>query len=153
MFVEIAFQVLRIVIYLKRVYLKSLCSKMELVTKKRANDHTKYSFNGYGVYGKGRLALEIVKRFVKDNPNMSYKELQAKIPLPVMSYSEIQSWKFSTEDKSKDRRWFEDNSDLMKSFDGVVFAFTNQIGKDNIGEMIKFALRQGYKIDILNNVK
>lgn len=126
---------------------------MELVTKKRANDHTKYSFNGYGVYGKGRLALEIVKRFVKDNPNMSYKELQAKIPLPVMSYSEIQSWKFSTEDKSKDRRWFEDNSDLMKSFDGVVFAFTNQIGKDNIGEMIKFALRQGYKIDILNNVK
>lgn len=121
--------------------------------KKRANDHTKYSFNGYGVYGKGRLALEIVKRFVKDNPNMSYKELQAKIPLPVMSYSEIQSWKFSTEDKSKDRRWFEDNSDLMKSFDGVVFAFTNQIGKDNIGEMIKFALRQGYKIDILNNVK
>lgn len=110
-------------------------------------DNTHYLFNGKGNYGKGRLSLEIVKQFVHDNPNLTYKQLENTIPLPIRSFDEIQLWKQTTKDQSKKRRWFEEKDDLMVSNDGIVFAFTTQIGRGNIDKIIDFGRRQGYSIE------
>lgn len=110
-------------------------------------DKTHYLFNGKGNYGKGRLSLEIVKQFVQDNPNLTYNQLQDTIPLPIRSLEEIQLWKQTTKDQSKNSRWFEEKDDLMVSNDGIVFAFTNQIGRGNIDKIIDFGRRQGYSIE------
>lgn len=110
-------------------------------------DKTHYLFNGKGNYGKGRLSLEIVKQFVQDNPNLTYNQLQDTIPLPIRSLDEIQLWKQTTKDQSKNSRWFEEKDDLMVSNDGIVFAFTNQIGRGNIDKIIDFGIRQGYSIE------
>ena len=110
-------------------------------------DYTRYLFNGKGNYGKGRLSLEIVKQFVQDNPNLTYNQLKYAIPLPIWSFDEIQLWKQTTKDQSKNRRWFEEKDDLMVSNDGIVFAFTNQIGSGNIDKIIDFGRRQGYSIE------
>lgn len=110
-------------------------------------DKTHYLFNGKGNYGKGRLSLEIVKQFVQDNPNLSYNQLQDTIPLPIRSLDEIQLWKQTTKEQSKNSRWFEEKDDLMVSNDGIVFAFTNQIGRGNIDKIIDFGIRQGYSIE------
>lgn len=120
----------------------------EYKPKKKNNlDYTRYLFNGKGNYGKGRLSLEIVKQFVQDNPNLTYNQLKYAIPLPIWSFDEIQLWKQTTKDQSKNRRWFEEKDDLMVSNDGIVFAFTNQIGSGNIDKIIDFGRRQGYSIE------
>ena len=71
------------------------------------------------------MYLEIVKQFVRDNPNLTYNQLKHAIPLPIWSFNEIQLWKQTTKDQSKNRRYFEEKDDLMVSYDGIAFAFTN----------------------------
>ena len=117
--------------------------------KKTSLDYTQYLLNGKGSYGKGRLSLEIVKQFVQDNPNLTYNRLKETIPLPIWSMDEIQLWKQTTKDQHKDRRWFEEKNDLMISYDGIIFAFTNQIGSGNIDKIIDFGRKQGYSIEPL----
>lgn len=109
-------------------------------------DRTKYSLNGKGRLGKGRLALAIVKLFVKKNPNLTYDEIKRRVPLYIETCENIERAKADSADKSKDRRWFEEELDLMVSADGVKFAFTTQIGKFNVGEIIKFGEEQGFDI-------
>ena len=123
-------------------------SKPKSNNKKRL-DYTHYKFNGKGNYGKGRLALEIVKTFVQENPTLTYNELKKIIPLPISDYSEIRLRKETSSDKSKNSRWFEISDDLMKSADGIVFAFTTQVGSGNIGQMIEFGKQQGFSIETL----
>ncbi len=115
--------------------------------KSKSHDHTRYSLNGRGYYGKGRLALEITKQYVKDNPNLTYLEIKRHIPLAISPYNRIRLWKQTTSDKSKETRWFEDKDDLMTSADGITFAFTTQISRHNIGTIIDFGKLQGYKIE------
>lgn len=112
---------------------------------KKHLDHTHYKLNGYGNYGKGRLALAIVQLFVENNPSLTYYEIVNAIPLRIEKYSEIQKWKESANDIHKETRWFE--KDLMTSADGIDFAFTTQIGRHNIGAIIDFAIAQGYTIE------
>lgn len=121
--------------------------KRPVITKNKNKhlDHTRYKLNGYGDYGKGRLALAIVQLFVRSNPKLTYYEIVKAIPFGVEKYSEIQKWKEHTKDLSKDTRWFE--HDLMKSADGISFAFTTQIGRGNIGAIIDFAIAQGYIVE------
>lgn len=121
--------------------------KTRKTEKRSKKDYTHYTLNGRGHYGKGRLALAIVKLFVENNPHLTFSEIHKQIPLDTMSYSAIQSWKESTNDMKKDNRWFESQEDLMKSSDGILFAFTREIGKSNINKIIGFGRKQGYKIE------
>ena len=112
-------------------------------------DYTRYKLNGNGNYGKGRLALAITKQYVQDNPHLSYSEIKKRVPLAISAFSDIQSWKLNTSDKSKNTRWFEDEEDLMVSADGITFAFTTQIGSGNISRIIEFGRAQGYTIEVI----
>ena len=40
-----------------------------------SKDKTKYKFNDV-IYGKNRLVLEVVKQYIKDNPDISYQQLE-----------------------------------------------------------------------------
>lgn len=110
-------------------------------------DHTHYKLNGKGYYGKGRLALAIVKQFVKENPHLSFYNIKSAVPLSIKTYSEIQNWKKTVNDIHKEKRWFEDQEELMTSSDGITFALTTQIGKGNIGRIIEFGEELGYEIE------
>ena len=93
------------------------------------------------------MSLEIVKQFVQDNPNLTYNQLENTIPLPIRPFDKIQLWKQTTEDQSKNSKWFKKKDDLMVSNDGIVFAFTTLIGRGNIDEIIDFGRRQVYSIE------
>ena len=122
-------------------------SAISIKNKGKQKDYTHYRLNGCGNYGKGRLALAIVKQFVKDNPHLSFYYIKNSVPLDIEEYSEIKKWKETAPDSRKETRWFEDEGDLMVSADGVTFAFTTQIGRGNIGKMIEFGEKQGYTIE------
>ena len=118
-----------------------------VISKNKQKDYTHYRLNGNGNYGKGHLALAIVQVFVRNNPQLTYNEIVNAIPFGIEKYSEIQKWKETTPDKSKDKRWREEKENLMVSADGITFAFTREIGSGNIGKIIDFAIAQGYTIE------
>ena len=110
----------------------------------RGRDCTKYSLNGSGKHGKGRLALELVRIYVQNNP-IAYKELVDLLPKGLIkTIEEVKNWKLETKDTHKDRRWFE--NDILISGDGINFVVSTQHGKDNISKIFNLASKFGYEI-------
>lgn len=93
----------------------------------KGKDYTKYFLNGNGVFGKGKLALEIIRCYVQEN-QVCYQDLFAILPKKLIkTVKEVDDWKRLTEDKKKDTRWFE--HDVLESCDGVKFLVSTQHGK------------------------
>lgn len=107
-------------------------------------DYTKYSLNGNGVFGKGKLALEVIRCYVQEN-QVSYQDLLTILPKKLIkTVKEVDDWKRQTEDKKKDTRWFE--HDVLESCDGVKFLVSTQHGKNNIDKIFELANKFGYEI-------
>ena len=105
-------------------------------------DYTKYSLNGVGSYGKGRLALEVIRVYVGSN-HVNYNELVELLPNRLIkTVDEVNRWKSQTSDTHK--RWFE--NDILISNDGVQFVVSSQHGKGNIGKIFELADKLGYEI-------
>lgn len=105
-------------------------------------DYTKYSLNGVGSYGKGRLALEVIRVYVGSN-HVNYNELVELLPNRLIkTVDEVNRWKSQTSDTHK--RWFEKN--ILISNDGVKFVVSSQHGKGNIGKIFELADKLGYEI-------
>ena len=105
-------------------------------------DYTKYSLNGVGSYGKGRLALEVIRVYVGSN-HVNYNELVELLPNRLIkTVDEVNRWKSQTSDTHK--RWFE--KDILISNDGVKFVVSSQHGKANIGKIFELADKLGYEI-------
>lgn len=105
-------------------------------------DYTKYSLNGVGSYGKGRLALEVICVYVGSN-HVNYNELVELLPNRLIkTVDEVNRWKSQTSDTHK--RWFE--KDILISNDGVKFVVSSQHGKGNIGKIFELADKLGYEI-------
>ncbi len=107
-------------------------------------DYTKYSLNGNGVFGKGRLALEVIRCYIQEN-QVIYQDLLAILPKKLIkTVKEVDDWKRQTKDKKKDTRWFE--HDVLESCDGVRFVVSTQHGKNNIDKIFELANKFGYEI-------
>ena len=105
-------------------------------------DYTKYSLNGVGSYGKGRLALEVIRVYVGSN-HVNYNELVELLPNRLIkTVDEVNRWKSQTSDTHK--RWFE--KDILISNDGVKFVVSSQHGKGNIGKIFELSDKLGYEI-------
>ena len=105
-------------------------------------DYTKYSLNGVGSYGKGRLALEVIRVYVGSN-HVNYNELVELLPNRLIkTVDEVNRWKSQTSDTHK--RWFE--KDILFSNAGVKFVVSSQHGKGNIGKIFELADKLGYEI-------
>lgn len=107
-------------------------------------DYTKYSLNGNGVFGKGKLALEVIRCYVQEN-QICYQDLIAILSKKLIkTVKEVDDWKRQTKDKKKDTRWFE--HDVLESCDGVKFLVSTQHGKNNIDKIFELANKFGYEI-------
>lgn len=106
-------------------------------------DYTKYSLNGVGSYGKGRLALEVIRVYVGSN-HVNYNELVELLPNRLIkTVDEVNRWKSQTSDTHK--RWFE--KDILISNDGVKFVVSSQHGKGKYRiEFLSLADKLGYEI-------
>lgn len=105
-------------------------------------DYTKYSLNGVGSYGKGRLALEVIRVYVGSN-HVNYNELVELLPNRLIkTVDEVNRWKSQTSDTHK--RWFE--KDILISNDGVKFVVSSQHGKGNIGKILSLPINWVMKL-------
>jgi len=111
-------------------------------------DSTKYEFRGK-VYGKGRVVLEVIKRYVEDHPNITFSELERIFPKNCQGNTGV----FSSLDLANDiytrtgyKRHFFKPSELITISDTTI-AVSNQWGIGNINEFISKAKAQDYLVD------
>jgi len=108
-----------------------------------------------GVFGKGRLVLEVIKQFVRENPGVTYSELESAFPVPLQGsfgcFSSVAEAKKISERVTPHRdRHFRRDEDLIELKDRKI-AVCNHWGlihqKDNIVTFIDHARGLGYQIN------
>jgi len=110
-------------------------------------DYSQYIFNG-AIFGKGKLALAIIKEYVSKNPDVTFNELYDVFPKEVQgSYDVIVTAEkaFEIHEKSGYKRHYINEDDLVQLSDCTA-AVTNQWGSGNIDNMINKAFELGFHI-------
>jgi len=112
-------------------------------------DFTQYKFNGKTL-GKGKLVLEIVRKFVTDN-NPTFLELRKAFP-----ETEVRAYKglFVTADEAtaineadkRRSRFFTNKEDILKLKGNAKVSVTNQVTADLVSRMIPIATKHGFTI-------
>lgn len=113
------------------------------------------SLNGNGKYSKRELVLEIVKEFLKSNPNATYMELKATFKREYLG--RFAQYNFLESDIEKAKKWKElgeDHyhyflNDILISGDGVQFVVCVEWERTNIIPVLGIAKAMGWKIEIL----
>ncbi len=116
-------------------------------------DKTQYKFNG-GVYGKGRLVLSIVKKYVEDCPEVAFAELERIFPRNIEGswgvFDTVENaYKIINRSKSKKKRHFIKPEEIIQLKD-VKVAVCTQWGTRNIGNILEKAEQLNYKVEVIS---
>lgn len=107
-------------------------------------DFTKYRFEG-NEYGKGRLVLAVIKKYISDNPNITINDLNQTFPSSIQGTYDIAKKSLDVEESDKlKKRYFVSNPIELRNEDIVI---TNQWGIGNISGFIEAAMSKGYIIE------
>jgi len=119
----------------------------------QGKDFTQYIFNGCE-YGKGRLVLAVLRKYVEDNPTISYQKLKNIFPDNLQSESKIQFSNvqvvFFLLDEIETRelsRFFLKESEVI-AIDGGEIAVSKEWNIENIQSFIRAATRLEYKVSV-----
>lgn len=112
-------------------------------------DYKKYFFEGTW-YTKSRLVLAVVKAYIRDNPTVTYHELEDRFPKKIQgSYGVfLTSAQARSRTKELKKRFFVDDPIILK--DGIAILVCSQWGAGSIGNIEKFVRQAeflGYKIE------
>ena len=128
------------------------------IIKQTQLDHTKYCINGSEPLSKGRLAVRIVKEYVKKNPSLTFNEIKQVFPDELISSTyRSQGLIVSVEDLSnsslepvyRNKRYYFDTKDYwLKSADGIEFVVNNQWDINCINNIINVGRDAGFDITI-----
>jgi hypothetical protein len=116
-----------------------------------SRDTSKYLFRGMTL-GKGRLVLEIVKEYVKQNPFLTFSELKEKFPSELQGsigvINEI-GYIYEKYAHTPIKRHFLKEDEILKSHDNNQFAVCSQWGIGNIHTILEIAKKEGFEIQVL----
>ncbi len=119
-------------------------------------DYTSYSINGEGNFGKARLVLEIIRRYVVNHKNVTYTELEQVFPKGLRGVKRETSWGcFSRKEDAEAlrldtgiSRHFLKDEDLINLKDGAKIAVSSQWGIGNINPFIERANELGFNVQM-----
>ncbi len=134
--------VIREVIY-DRIRYYSLITTTHVDRPESTRNLSKYTFNGISKLSKGRLALAIVSKYVKDT-NPSLKQLKTEFPDDIVKpYGVIQSEAIALElsPDPKRKRYFLNDEDIIILKKGNIkkICVTNQWTSDRFLKLLKLA--------------
>jgi len=112
----------------------------------RKSDKTKYLFDGYQ-YGKGRLVLAAVKKYVSENQECSFNDLLSVFPKPIQGSIGVINKSAFVQEKYADKqhkRHFVQPDDVIQLSDCNVVVCT-EWGVDNINNFLHKIKELGYK--------
>lgn len=128
------------------------------IIKQTQLDHTKYCINGSEPLSKGRLAVRIVKEYVKKNPSLTFNEIKQVFPDDLIpSTYRSQGLIVSVENLNnspldpiyRNKRYYFDKKEFwLKSSDGIYFVVNNQWDINCINNIINVGRDAGFDITI-----
>ena len=140
--------------YNHRSVIKLTSFKMSKLKPQSSKDYSKYEFEGIKDLTKGRLVLEVVKKYCSNNNPSSYKELEQVFPANLRGSKNgkgVIALENTISDKDKGigpnsiKRYFTD--DPIKLSSGEVILVCSQWGKGNIDIFIEAATKKlGFNI-------
>lgn len=115
-----------------------------------SRDKTKYRFNDI-IYNKNRLVLEVVKQYIKDNPDITFQGLEEAFPKSLQgSYgvfkTKDEAIKKRNESIRTEKRYFLESNEILKTSNQEI-AVCTQWGKGNIENFVDKARELGYQIE------
>lgn len=130
---------------------KKIAISVESEAEAAGRDKTKYFLDDDSIrYGKGRLVLAVVRKFIATNPNCTVEGLKQIFPdkwqgkYLIRSTSESEWLEMDNAKHSHD--FFTKDDELLKLKDGSQIAVCRQWGIDNIDAFIVGARGMGFKI-------
>jgi len=117
--------------------------------RKVARDNTKYSFNGENGLGKRGIVRAIWLKYIADNPTVSYEKLIQDFPSDIRGrlFVELEQ---ALEQQKRDgnglSRYFIEDDEVLHIGDKK-YTISNQWGKGNIENFLKYANKLGYEIE------
>ena len=133
--------------------------KREVSSKKAkvGYDYTKYRLNGSYSMGKNEFVLAVVKAYLRNHPEKTYRELENifkpqlqksgnRIDDPKTSYGQgvIRSLEYIKQRGYDDKRY---HDEILYSSDKIPFKVCTQWGIGNIGNIVELAKRLGYNVE------
>jgi hypothetical protein len=118
-----------------------------------SRDKTKYLFNEKKL-GKGKLVLEVVTEYLRQNPNSTFQDLIKKFPSDLQgSTGVINTLEFVIEKyaNSSKQRHFMKESEILTSSDNIEFVVSTEWGIGNINNILELAKSENYEIEEKNN--
>lgn len=110
------------------------------------NDQTQYRFDGQ-LYGKGKLVLAVVQKYIADNPGISIEAFMQAFAHPKLKVAARLSDAIEIVERTGHKRHFIKEPIILK--DGEIVVST-QWGIGNIGNFIDVARRLGFLIEALS---
>ncbi|MCL1058686.1 AAA family ATPase [Shewanella gelidimarina] len=112
-------------------------------------DNTKYQFNGQ-IYGKGQLVLAVMTKYIEER-SPTFKELVDVFGKPEVGTTECVISLATFEEKlavSDDvlRRYFKNDSQKLRTKDGVEVLVNSQWGIGNIRNFVSYSKKLGFEV-------
>lgn len=122
------------------------------------NDYTKYSFDGNHHLGKGDLAVKIVERFTRENPDITFDQLKQEFPDTMMGdklkllglivkAKDLEHAPYSYQKKAYG--FFKKGRKYISS-DGIEYCVSNYWNITNIQSIIDYAVEKGWDVTAEN---
>jgi hypothetical protein len=113
---------------------------------KGERDRSSYEFDGEQ-YGKGQLALRLVRRFIEDNAECDLNTLKAAFPDDLLrSYGIVQEIEEAKRRSGKKARYFMSEQKIIVLSDGTQVVVSNQYTSDNFDPFLKRIKELGYSV-------
>lgn len=107
-------------------------------------DYTKYHFNGKRDLSKNRLVLEVVRKYINDNPDIDYVTLKKIFPNylqgsigVIKNVSEIEEWENDGRNETRSDRFFINENDVLTLKNDKVYV-SSQWGIKNTPNFINY---------------
>ena len=113
-------------------------------TTKAKKDFSKFAFQG-GSYNKGRLVNQVIKAYVKENPGITFSELEDAFPAEIQGSLGVITPKENAEQiykRTGHKRYYIKPNELVKVADGKV-ATCNQWAVGNIESFVNHVNKMG----------
>jgi 5-methylcytosine-specific restriction protein B len=122
-------------------------------------DYTKYDFNESKELSKNRLVLEVVRKYIDEHPNISYKDLKTIFPDSlakgnlgiIKNEDEIIEWENDGRTEKREKRFFSNNDEIIY-FDNKKLYVSNQWGGERFDRFLNYVQNKlGYNIEKSND--
>jgi len=121
----------------------SIHESLRAVSKVSGKDYSTYLFDGQK-FGKGRLVLAVVKKYVADHPGISFDALQGAFSDPRIKVLATVADAEEVLNRTNRRRHFLDD---IITLGETRIAVSSEWGAGNIGAFIELAGRLGYSVE------